>query len=244
MFGPGSIDERFDRLDETVWTPAYLPAWSSARAAAATYDVGAEGLRLTIPPEQPLWCADLHEEPLRVSAVQSGNWSGPVGSPRGQQPFRDDLVVREAQAPRWGFTPHHGRVEVECRAVLGEHAMFSAWMVGLEVEPDDCGEICLVEVFGDTLALGHGIKRIRDPRLRQDFVASRHIDVTQPHVYAVDWRPGAVDFRLDGELLRTVHQAPDYPMQLILAVFDFPRRAAPGPVPELVVRRVTGRPGG
>ena len=27
--------------------------------------------------------------------------------------------------------------------------MFSAWMVGLEVEPDDCGEICLVEVFGD-----------------------------------------------------------------------------------------------
>jgi hypothetical protein len=244
VFGPGSIDERFERLDETVWTPAYLPAWSSARAAAATCDVGAEGLRLTIPPEQPLWCPDLHEEPLRVSAVQSGNWSGPVGSPRGQQPFRDDLVVREAQAPRWGFTPRFGRVEVECRAVLSAHAMFSAWMVGLEVEPDDCGEICLVEVFGDTLALGHGIKRIRDPRLREDFVAARHIDVTQPHVYAVDWRPGAVDFLLDGELLRTVAQAPAYAMQLILAVFDFPRRAAPGPVPELVVRRVTGRPGG
>jgi hypothetical protein len=46
---------------------------------------------------------------------------------------------------------------------------------------------------------------------------------------------------LDGERLRTVEQAPDYPMQLILAVFDFPRRAVPGPVPELVVRRVTGR---
>lgn len=245
MFGPGSIDERFDRLDETVWTPAYLPAWSSAREAAATYEVGADGLRLTIPPEQPLWCPGLHDEPLRVSAVQSGNWSGPVGSPRGQQPFRDDLVVREAQAPRWGFTPRYGRVEVECRAVLTEHAMFSAWMVGLEVEPDDCGEICLVEVFGDALALGHGIKRIRDPRLREDFAPDpRPIDVTQPHVYAVDWRPGAVDFRLDGERLRTVRQAPDYPMQLILAVFDFPRRAAPGPVPELVVRRVTGRPAG
>jgi hypothetical protein len=65
--------------------------------------------------------------------------------------------------------------------------MFSAWMVGLEVEPEDCGEICLVEVFGDTLAdgpvaaVGHGIKRIRDPRLREDFVADpRPLDVTEP----------------------------------------------------------------
>jgi hypothetical protein len=53
-----------------------------------------------------------------------------------------------------------------------------------------------------------------------------------------------VDFLLDGELLRTVPQAPAYPMQLIVGVFDFPRRAAPAredvPVPELVVRRVSG----
>ncbi len=253
MPGPATIDERFTGagLDETVWTPAYLPAWSSERAAAATYEIAPEGLRLTIPPEQLLWCPDSHEEPLRVSAIQSGNWSGPVGSTRGQQPFRPGLVVREAQEPRWGFTPRYGRVEVECRAVLTERSMFSAWMVGLEIEPDDCGEICLVEVFGDTLAdgpaaaVGHGIKRIRDPRLREDFVADvRPIDITEPHVYAVDWRPGGVDFLLDGELLRTVPQAPGYPMQLIVGIFDFPRRAAPGredvPTPELVVRRVTG----
>ncbi len=254
MSGPATIDERFagGALDETVWTAAYLPAWSSARAAAATHEVVAEGLRLTIPPAQPLWCPDLHEEPLRVSAIQSGNWSGPAGSTRGQQPFREGLVVREAQAPRWGFTPRYGRIEVECRATLTERSMFSAWMVGLEVEPDDCGEICLVEVFGDTLAdgpvaaVGQGIKRIRDPRLREDFVAEpRPIDVTEMHVYGVDWRPGGVGFRIDGELVRTVPQAPDYPMQLIVGVFDFPRRAAPArddvPTPELVVRRVTGR---
>jgi hypothetical protein len=251
--GPTTIDERFGggELDETVWTPAYLPAWSSMREAAATHTVGSEGLRLTIPPEQPLWCPDLHEEPLRVSALQSGNWSGPVGGTRGQQPFQDGLVVREAQRPRWGFTPCFGRVAVECRAVLTERSMFSAWMVGLEVEPDDCGEICLVEIFGDTVAdgpvaaVGHGIKAIRDPRLREDFVADpRPIDVTETHVYAVDWRPGRVEFLLDGEHLRTVPQAPAYPMQLIVGVFDFPRRAAPArqdvPTPELVVRRVSG----
>jgi Glycosyl hydrolases family 16 len=252
--GPLTIEERFTggRLDETVWTPAYLPAWSSTREAAATYEVVAEGLRLTIPPEQPLWCPDLHDEPLRVSAIQSGTWSGPAGSTRGQQPFRDGLVVREPQIARWGFTPHHGHVEVECRATLTERSMFSAWMVGLEVEADDCGEICLVEVFGDTLAggrvaaVGHGIKRIRDPRLRQDFVAQpRPIDITEAHVYAVDWRPGEVDFLLDGERLRTVSQAPTYPMQLIIGVFDFPGRAGSErddvPIPVLIVRRVSGR---
>ncbi len=257
MYGPGQIDEAFAGgiLDESVWTPAYLPAWSSRRAAAATYAVDADGLHLTIPPEQGLWCPDLHDGPLRVSAVQSGNWSGPVGSTRGQQPFRDGLVVREAQPPTWGFTPHGGRIEVVCRATLTERSMFSAWLVGLEDEPDRCGEICLVEVFGDAIApgpdgrpvaaLGSGVHAFRDPRLVEAFSADPHpIDVAADHAYAVDWRPGRVEFLVDGVPVKRVDQAPDYPMQLVLGVFDFPDRAPAGeaepPVPELVVRRVTG----
>jgi len=51
-YGRTGIDERFDTgtLDEDVWTAAYLPAWSSAREAAATYQVDGGGLHLTIPP--------------------------------------------------------------------------------------------------------------------------------------------------------------------------------------------------
>jgi hypothetical protein len=134
--------------------------------------------------------------------------------------------------------------------------MFSAWMFGLEVEPDDCGEICLVEVFGDTVGtgadgrpvagLGRGVKALRDPRLTQEFTADPYpIDITVDHRYAVDRRPDRVDFLVDDALLTTVHQAVDYPMQLVLGVFDFPDRAPAGdgdaPVPELVVRRVRGR---
>jgi len=135
-------------------------------------------LRLSIPPAQGLWCADLHEPALRVSAVQSGNWSGPVGSTRGQSPFRDDLVVREEQPTVLGFTPLYGRIEVTCRARIGPRSMFSAWMIGLEDEPDRRGEICLIEVFGDAIGEdagtpvvqhGCGIKEIRDPALTQDF---------------------------------------------------------------------------
>ena len=105
-------------------------------------------------------------------------------------------------------------------------------------------------MFGDTVrdgtvAYGCGIHAFRDPALTEEFAAEpRALDVAQPHAYAVDWRPGRVDFFLDGEQIRTVQQAPDYPMLLIIGVFDFPDRAAPGDdqVPELVVRRVTGQP--
>jgi hypothetical protein len=246
---PETIDERFDDgLDPAVWTPAYLPAWSSRAAAAASWAVREDGLHLTLPPDHPRWCADLHEPPLRVSAVQSANRSGPVGSSDGQQPFREGLRVREQQPTVLGYTPHFGSLEVECRARIGPSAMFSAWLIGLEDRPERCGEICLVEVFGDTVdaggaALGSGIHAFRDPALREDFSAVRRaVDVTEPHVYAVDWRPGRVGFSVDGERVRTCDQAPDYPVQLVLAVFDFPDHPGhdPGAVAELVVHRVTG----
>ena len=251
MYGPSELDERFDGpdLDGDVWIPYYLPAWSSRAESKAVYGIDESGLRLSIPADHPLWCPDLHDGPLRVSAVQTGNWSGPAGSTRGQQPFREGLVVCEEQPTHWGFTPHFGHVEVECRATIGPRSMFSAWMVGLEDQPERCGEICLIEVFGDMLengsaAVGAGIKAIRDPDLEQEFSAERmSVDVARPHTYAIDWYPDRVDFFVDGERIRTAGQAPDYPMQLIIGLFDFPDRARPGapePEPELIVRGVRG----
>ena len=175
---PEEFDERFPGpdLDPAVWTTSYLPAWSSRAAAAARYTVETDGLHLTIPPDHPLWCPDLHPTPLRVSAVQSGNRSGPVGSAQGQQPFREGLVVREEQPTVLGL---HAAVRARRGHLLGAHlpaSMFSAWMVGLEDEPDRCGEICLVEVFGDAVdgdraAVGSGIHPFRDPRLVEEFSA-------------------------------------------------------------------------
>jgi hypothetical protein len=36
------------------------------------------------------------------------------------------------------------------------------------------------------------------------------IDVAELHVDAADWRPGRVDFLVDGQRLKTVDQAPAY----------------------------------
>jgi len=239
-------------LDTSVWIPHYLPMWSSRAESAATYALADSELRLTIPPGQGLWCAGDHEPPLRVSGIQSGVWSGPAGSTRGQQPYRDGLAVRELQPARWGWTPHYGRLEVRARMALSPRSMASVWMVGLEDEPERCGEICIFEVFGDALtggegaAVGGGVHPFRDPALTDDFQAPRlPIDVTEPHLYAAEWRPGRVELFVDDEHIRTVDQAPDYPMQMMVAVFDFPAHARAGAfadhVPELAVDLVATR---
>jgi hypothetical protein len=245
--------EAFDHavLDDSRWLPHYLPQWSSRAESAATYEAVGSELRLSIPPDQGLWCADTHAKPLRVSGIQSGVFSGPVGSAIGQQPFATDQVVREEQPTWWGWTPEYGRIEVRARMELSQTSMASVWMVGLEDSPERCGEICLFEVFGSTIAadgstakVGTGLHPFRDPTLVDEFSAEPHdIDVREPHSYAVEWRPDGVDFLLDGRVVRTSQQAPHYPMQMMIAVFDFPEAgSAPNHVPLLAVDDVRGEP--
>jgi Glycosyl hydrolases family 16 len=239
-------------LDTEVWVPYYLPQWSSRAESAAVYTLADSELRLTIPREHGLWCAGVHEPPLRVSGIQSGVFSGEVGSTIGQQSFRDGLAVREFQPAQWGWTPRYGRLEVRARMELTPRSMASVWMVGIEDEPERSGEINLFEVFGDaiengTAAVGSGIKPLRDPALTDGFgTTPMAIDVAEPHVYTADWRPGRVDFSVDGEHVKTVRQAPDYPMQMEIAVFDFPAHEAAeefaGHVPMLAVDYVRGGP--
>jgi hypothetical protein len=237
-------------LDTGVWVPHYLPQWTSRAESAATYEVAESELRLTIPPDQGLWCAGDHEPPLRVSGIQSGVFSGPVDSTVGQQPFTDGAVVREAQETQWGWTPHYGRLEVRARMELSPRSMAAVWMVGIEDAPHRSAEICIFEVFGDAVeegasaAVGMGVHPFRDPAIVDEFAAERvALDVREHHVYAADWRAGRVNFFVDGARVKTVEQAPDYPMQMMIAAFDFPERAASAPaghVPVLAVDWVRG----
>lgn len=248
------LDERFtgQSPDPLVWFPYYLPHWSSREQSAATYVIRDSELHLLIPTHQQLWCPDLHDEPLRVSGVQTGTFAGPVGSTVGQQPFKEGLTVREEQPTFWGYTPRFGRIEVIMRAELTPRSMFGFWLAGIEDRPERSGEILVAEVFGDTIedgsaAVGMGIRSFRDPTLTGDFSTPRlEIDVSEPHAYAVVWDPVSVDIVVDGVSVRRIDQSPGYPMQLMIGVFDFPARDPSGlwadHVPELVVSSVKGAP--
>jgi hypothetical protein len=239
------VSDEFDgtTLDTGTWLPHYLPAWSSRAATRATYEVRDSCLRLSVPPEQAVWCDGDHEPPLRVSAVQSGNFSGPAGSTVGQQPYRPGLRVREAQPLFRGRLPHHGYLEMRARMVLTPRSMAAWWMVGFEDDPAHCAEICVAEVFGKAVEpgvsaeVGMGLHAFRDPHTREDFAAPRlPIDVSEFHTYAVDWTPTRATFLVDGEPVRECPDPPDYPMQHMIAVFDFPGWPSDDPTtPELLV---------
>ena len=218
-------------LDRSVWLAHYLPAWSSSAATRASHHLEDGRLVLDLPVDHPLWCPDDHDGPLRVSGIQSGSWSGPVGSTRGQQRFKDGLTVREEQPRFEGWLPSSGHVEICCAMDLAPRSMAAMWMSGFEDDEDQlrCGELCVVEVFGKDLGpepsaeVGVGIKAFRDPALRQDFAAPRlPIDVSEMHTYAVDWDASAAVFTVDGEEVRRCADPPTYPMQVMVAVFDFP----------------------
>jgi hypothetical protein len=235
-------------LDRSRWLPHYLPMWTSRAQTAATYRLEDSTLVLSIPPEQGLWCAEEHPTPLRLSGLQSGNRSGPVGSTDGQQAVVEGQRVREEQERFEGLLLSGGRVEIRCAMTLSPRSMAAFWLCGFEDRPEDCGEICVTEVFGkdvvpgESAEVGVGLKQIRDPRLASDFAAPRlDLDVAQFHTYAVQWDAHEAVFTVDDQEVRRCPDPPAYPLQLMLAVFDFPDESTGDDallVPELVVDRI------
>lgn len=224
--------EHFEGSDlaADTWVPWYLPHWSSREATRATYDVAGSVLRLRIPTDQGLWCAERHSPALRTSTVASGLYAGPLGSTVGQQPFADGLTVTEEQDPFRGWLLEGGRVTVRARADITARSMVSVWMTGLEDAPERCGEVCLFEVFGDTVTssgagVGAGVHPFRDPALREDFAVTQvALDLREWHDFTVTMRPAGCTWSVDGQVLRTSDQRPSYPLQLFVGVFDFPDR--------------------
>lgn len=222
------VDETFEGpdIDDRLWLPNYLPHWSSRAATTARYDVGGGGLRLRIDADQPPWNPE-KDGWIRVSGLQTGQYAGPVGSPTGQLQFTDGLVVREIQPQRALYTPMYGLFEIRLRAVGDRANMVALWMIGYEDSPERSGEICVCEIFGrdvgaGTARVGMGIHPWADPALRDDFEqVPVAIDARDPHWYAAEWRPGTVRFYVDEQLVKVVAQAPAYPMQSMLTLYEF-----------------------
>lgn len=236
-----------DALDPAVWDPHFLPAWSSRAESGARHRVRDGRLRLWIPPDQPLWCADQHPTPLRVSGIASGGQSGPVGSTVAGQRFLEGQRVREQQPRLAGWLPAQGSCAVVCRMELSDRSMASIWLSGFAETPENSGELCLVEVVGRdreprrSAAVGMGVRQRNDPRLVEDFEAPRlEIDVGQWHEYAVRWDDQVAEFSVDGEHVRTCTRPPTYPMQVMIAVFDHPDWLGDASVPALEVDWIGG----
>jgi Glycosyl hydrolases family 16 len=223
------FEDTFDgaELARDRWLPSYLPHWSNRTRAAARYELRNGLLRLRIDAGQEPWCPEF-DGAVRVSSLQTGEYAGPVGSAIGQHRFNAAAVVREAQQELRLYTPQYGRIEVRARFGDDPYTMAALWLIGYEDEPECSAEICVCEIFGrdvdvDRAVVGVGVHPFGDPRIVDDFSnVSVPIDAREFHVYAAEWTPTEVAFFVDGDGVKKVQQSPEYPMQLMLSLYEFP----------------------
>jgi hypothetical protein len=220
------------RLDPRRWLTHYLPHWSSRARTEPRYELRDGTLILRIDRDQEPWCPEF-DPGVRVSSIQTGQFSGPLGSTIGQHRFRHDLVVREEVETTALFVPRYGFFELRAKAEIGARNLVAFWLIGFEDEPQRSGEITIMEIFGDTAGrgqtvLGYGTKPVTDVDLRRDFHQDRlPFDVADWHTYAAEWTATGIAFFLDDRLLRRIETSPAYPMQLMLNLYEWPGHAPP-----------------
>jgi beta-glucanase (GH16 family) len=107
--------------------------------------------------------------------------------------------------------------------------MLAFWLVGFEEESaKQSGEICVAELFGSGIGRRRsgvriGLKAHNDPRLHDDMEeVALDLDATAWHTYTAEWTAEWIRFFVDGQLVRTVHQRIDYPLQVMVDLFEFP----------------------
>lgn len=214
-------------LDIKKWIPYYLPQWSSRELSKPNYHFHNGNLVLKITKDQQPWCQEFNGD-VKCSSIQTGVFSGKLGSKKGQHRFNTLCEVREEQTNIKKYTPQYGFFEIRAKALDTESNVVALWMIGYEDKPEKSSEICIFEIKGENVnkesaIIGYGIHPFGDPTLQDEFHEdSFAIDVTKYHVYAVEWTPAYVDFYIDNKKVRTIHQSPNYPMQLMLNIYELP----------------------
>lgn len=223
------FNDEFDGaiIDSNKWVPYYLPHWSSRSLSAPRYFFDESNLVLQITRDQPPWCPEFDGE-IRCSSIQTGAFSGPVGSEVGQHKFNKRCIVREAQPNIQKYTPQYGYFEFRARGVNSKTNHVALWMIGYEDAPERSGEIAICEIMGAHVSktksrVGYGVHPWGDPNLNDEFYEEfLPIDATHYHLYGLEWTPTQIDFYLDNVKIRTIHQSPNYSMQFMLSIYERP----------------------
>lgn len=222
---PDLDDDFSSGLNPQWWVPQYLPHWTLPERSAARYRIVPGGIELRIEEDQLDWRPE--DAPLRVSNLQTGTYSGPVGSRRGTHRHRDDgLVVRTETPQRLLFAPSSGRIDITVAASRDPGCMLAAWLVGTEhVSADDSGEICVFEIdaeaIGSTTVARSGVKAHHDLRMSTDMAeVSLPFDASRLHTWTVIWGDGTTTIGCEGAVVRRVAQAPSYPLFLMIDLFE------------------------
>jgi beta-glucanase (GH16 family) len=49
------------------------------------------------------------------------------------------------------------------------------------------------------------------------------INIADFHIYAAEWAPTHINFYVDNQKIGLIHQSPEYPMQIMLGIYERPQ---------------------
>jgi hypothetical protein len=221
---PDIEDDFGGPLRTDLWIDHYLPHWTTPDRSRARYDFAAMGLRLRIDDDQLDWRPD--EVPLRVSNLQTGVFAGDHGSTRGMHHRPPGMTVVTPTQTRLLWAPAAGRIDVTVSATRDPGCMLAAWLIGTELESSaECGELCLFEIDAPAPGQGwtarSGIKAHGDKSLVTDMVTlDLPFDLARSHTWTLIWGEGETVLGCNGAELRRIPQSTDYPLVLLLDLFE------------------------
>lgn len=113
------------------------------------------------------------------------------------------------------FAVRYGLIEARLKLPRGQGIWPAFWMLGENVEAvpwPACGEIDIVELIGNKPGTLHGT--VHGPGYSGGMGVGRFIELPNGeafsdayHTFAVDWRPGHIDWLLDGKIYQTLTPA-------------------------------------
>lgn len=216
-----------NEIDTANWIPYYLPHWSSREMSKPQYEIRDENLILKITENQKAWCPEFNGE-IKCSSIQTGVFSGELGSTIGQHKVNPNCIVRQEQKPEKTYLPQYGFFEIRAKSLDAKSNVVALWMIGYEDSPEKSAEICVFEIKGCNVSknnakVGYGIHKFNDSKMKEAFYEDDFkLDVTKFHIYSAEWTPEKVVFYIDNQKTREIKQSPNYPMQFMLGVYEIP----------------------
>ncbi|MFJ6521589.1 family 16 glycosylhydrolase [Streptomyces filamentosus] len=209
-------------LDTSKWLPYYLPHWTSTREnAKARYTVANGVLTERLDADTPAWNAK-YDGTVKISSIQSYNkdwwhqFNGAMPNDHHEPDFN-------------GYSTKYGYFETRAKlSNTGGGGHQALWLVGTNgtgTGPAAQSEIDFIETFFSKpttwriAAYGWG-----DP----DFLGSWYLSETnvpsgsptsEYHIYAMDWTPTQLNFYYDNQLFKTINDAPNTAMAMIMGIY-------------------------
>lgn len=208
-------------LDSGKWLDYYLPHWTSTREnAKARYTIAGGVLTERLDPDTPAWNAQ-YDSTVKISSLQTyeKDW---------WHRFNYSMPNDHHEPDFNGYSTMYGYFEIRAKeSNVGGGGHQAWWMVGTEDTSSSSQnpEIDIIETFFSKpqtwriAAYGWG-----DPNFLSSWTLSEDpvpsgTPSQEYHVYAMDWTPTSLKFYYDNQLYKTINDAPNMKMGMILGIY-------------------------